>query len=155
MAQGVAGRTDWVIAQVELKDSQSQPHNARTRSLNPQDEAQLTEQLKLWRNQGLIKPVNSEWNSALISVAKKNTNTQRFVIDLRHLNTEHKKTQTYIGSVDLNLPKSYRAQVFDTFEMSDGIYDIGVNHRDHHCFAFTKLPSDWENGSRCYSRYIL
>ena len=59
----------------------------KQRAMNPKDFAQLTAQLKLWEQQDLIRPINSEWNSSLLSVAAK-----RFVIDLRPLNAKCKKS---------------------------------------------------------------
>ena len=75
------------------------PVNMKQRAMNPEDSAQMTAQLKLWEQQDLIRPIDSEWNSALLSVAKKNTTAKRFVIDLRPLNTKCKKINLYIGSV--------------------------------------------------------
>ena len=69
--QGVAGRTDWIIARVELKAGEKTPVNMKQRAMNPDDSAQLTVQLKLWQEQDLIRPIDSEWNSALLSVAKR------------------------------------------------------------------------------------
>ena len=43
--------------------------------MNPEDSAQLIAQLKLWDEQNFIEPVDSEWNSDLLSVAKKNIAT--------------------------------------------------------------------------------
>ena len=73
IGQGVAGRTDWIVARVELKPGEESPVNMKQRTMNPDDSAQLTAQLKLWQDQDLIRPIDSEWNSALLSVAKKNT----------------------------------------------------------------------------------
>ena len=49
---------------------------------------QLTAQRKLWGQQDLIRPPNSEWNSALLLVANKNTAAKRFVIDIGPLNVK-------------------------------------------------------------------
>ena len=76
--------------------------------MNPEDFAQLTAQLKLWQEQDLIRPINSEWNSTLLSVAKKNTATKRFIIDLRPLNAKCKKINLYIGSMEQDLQKLQR-----------------------------------------------
>ena len=105
IGQGVAGRTDWIVARVELKPGEETPVNMKQRAMNPEDSAQLTAQLKLWEQQDLITPIDSEWNSALLSVAKKNTAAKRFVIDLRPLNAKCKKINLYIGSVEQNLQK--------------------------------------------------
>ena len=75
----------------------------KQRAMNPDDRAQLTAQLKLWQEQDLIRPINSEWNSAFLSVVKKNKAAKRFVIDLRPLNAKCKKINLYIGSVEQNL----------------------------------------------------
>ena len=79
------------------------PVNMKQRAMNPDNSAQLTAQLKLWQEQDLIRPINSKWNSALLSVAKKNTAAKRFVIDLRPLNAKCKKVNLYVGSVEQNL----------------------------------------------------
>ena len=73
IGQGAAGRTDWIVARVELKPGEENPVNMKQRAMNPEDSAQLSAQLRLWQEQDLIRPIDSEWNSALLSVAKKNT----------------------------------------------------------------------------------
>ena len=54
IGQGVAGRTDWIVARVELKPGEETPVNMKQRAMNPEDSAQLTAQLKLWEQQQLI-----------------------------------------------------------------------------------------------------
>ena len=71
MSQGVASRTDWIVARVELNPGEETPVNMKQRAMNPEDSTQLTAQLKLWEQQDLITPINSKWNSALLSVMKK------------------------------------------------------------------------------------
>ena len=78
----MARRTNWIIACVELKPGEETLVNMKQGAMNPDDSAQLTTQLKLWQEQDLIRPIDSEWDSALLSVAKKNTAVKRFVIDL-------------------------------------------------------------------------
>ena len=69
----------------------------KQQAMNPDDSAQLTAQLKLWQEQDLIRPIDSEWNSALLLVAKKNTAAKQFVINLRPLNAKCKKIILQIG----------------------------------------------------------
>ena len=66
IGQGVAGKTDW---RVELKPGEETLVNMKQRAMNPDNTAQLTAQLKLWQEQDLITPIDSKWNSALLSVA--------------------------------------------------------------------------------------
>ena len=82
IGKGVAGRTDWILARVELKPGEENPVNMKQRAMNLDNSAQLTAKLKHWQEQDLICPINSEWNSALLSVAKKNTTAKHIVIDL-------------------------------------------------------------------------
>ena len=56
----MAGRTDWIVARVELKPGEESPVNMKQRTMNPDDSAQLTAQLKLWQDQDLIQPIDSE-----------------------------------------------------------------------------------------------
>ena len=60
IGQGLAGRTDWIIARVELKPGEEMPVNMKQRAMNPKDSAQLTAQLKLWEQQNLIRPIDSK-----------------------------------------------------------------------------------------------
>ena len=113
IGQGVAGRTDWIVARVELKPGEESPVNMKQRTMNPDDSAQLTAQLKLWQDQDLIRQIDSKRNSALLSVAK------RFVIDLRPLNVKCKKINLYIGSVQQNLQKLHGIEVVSAIDMSN------------------------------------
>ena len=123
----MARRTDWIVVWVELKPGEESPVNMKQRTMNPDNSVQLTVQLKLWQDQDLIWPIESKWNSALISVAKKNTAAKRFVIDLRPLNTKCKKINLYVGSVE----------VVSTIDMSNGFGVLPIAEEDQHYFAFT------------------
>ena len=92
----------------------------KQKAMNPEDSAQLTAQLKLWKQQQLIRPINRERNSALLSVAKKNTVAKRFIIDLRPLNAKCKKINLYIGSVEQNPQILHVIKVVSAVDMSNG-----------------------------------
>ena len=94
--------------------------------MNPDNSTQLTAQLKLWQDQDLIWPIDSEWNSALLSVAKKNTAAKRFVINL--LNAKCKK---------INLQKLHWIKVVSAIDMSNGFGVLPIAEEDQHYFAFT------------------
>ena len=130
--------------------------------MKPEDSAQLTAQLKLWEQQDLIRPIDSEWNSALLSVAKKNTAARRFVIDLRPLNAKCKKINLYIGSVEQNLQKLHGIQVVSAINMSNGFGMLPIAKEDQHYSAFTtphqgsraprKLQNGWVNSLAYYTQ---
>ena len=68
-----AGRTHWVTARVELRDDCMTPLYIKQRSMHSHDKAMLSSQLNLWVQQRVIQPCESQWNSALIAVAKKDS----------------------------------------------------------------------------------
>ena len=104
--------------------------------MNPDDSAQLTAQLKLWQEQDLITPIDSEWNSALLSVTKKNTAAKRFIIDLRPLNAKCKIINLYISSVEQNLQKLHGIKVVSAVDMSNGFGVLLIAEEDQHYFTF-------------------
>merc|ERR1712082_155755 len=132
--------------------------------MNLDDSAQLTAQLKLWQEQDLIRPIDSEWNSALLSVAKKNTAAKRLVIDLQPLNCKYKKINLYIGSVEQNLQKLHGIEVVSAINMSNGFGVLPIAEEDQHYFAFTmpnqgswafkRLPNGWVNSPAYYTWYM-
>ena len=149
---------------VELKPGEETPVNMKQRAMNPEDSAQLTAQLKLWEQQELIRPIDSEWNSALLSVTKKNTAAKRFVIDLRPLNAKCKKINLYIGSVEQNLQKLHGIKAVSAVDMSNGFGVLPIAEEDQHYFAFMtpnqgswafkRLPNGWVNSPAYYTRYM-
>ena len=94
--------------------------NMKQPAMNPDDSAQLTAQFKIWQEQDLICPINREWNSALLSVAKNNTAAKPIVIDLRPLNAKCKKINLYIGSIEQNLQKLHSMEIVNASDMSKG-----------------------------------
>ena len=85
----------------------------------------------------LIRPIDSEWNSALLSVAKKNTVAKSFVIGLWPLNAKYKKINLYIGSVEQNLQKLHSIKVVSAIDMSNGFGVLPITEEDQHYFVFT------------------
>ena len=132
--------------------------------MNPYDSEQLTAQLKLWQDQDLIQPIDSEWNSALLLVAKKNTAGKCFVIDLRPLNAKCKKINLYIGSVEQNLQKLHGIEVVSAIDMSNGFRVLPIAEEEQHYFVFTtqtqgswafkRLHNGWVNSPAYYTCYM-
>ena len=48
------------MVRVELKHGEETLVNMKQRAMNPDDSTQLTAQLKLWQEQDLIRPIDSE-----------------------------------------------------------------------------------------------
>jgi len=78
------GKTDLLELRIELQPG-AVPKRSKVRPLNPDQRANLKEQLDEWIQQGIIEPANSPWASPLVPVKKKDRR-MRWVTDLRQLN---------------------------------------------------------------------
>ena len=163
-AQQGAGRTHWITARVELNDDNKGPTHCRQRRMHPHDEDLLSSQLALWIEQGVIEPCESQWNSALLSVAKKDSTLKRFCIDLRPLNKQCKKLSVFQWSIETNLDRLHGSMLYSAFDMSSGFMAVPLEASSKQYFAFTTpkqgtyafsvLPFGWVNSPAFYARFI-
>ena len=163
-AQQGAGRTHWITARVELNDDNKGPIHCKQRRMHPHDEDLLSSQLALWIEQGVIEPCESQWNSALLSVAKKDSTLKRFCIDLRPLNKQCKKLSVFQGSIETNLDRLHGSVLYSAFDMSSGFMAVPLDADSKQYFAFTTpkqgtyafsvLPFGWVNSPAFYARFI-
>ena len=159
-----AGRTHWITARVELKDDNKGPTHVKQRRMHPHDEDLLSSQLALWIEQGVIEPCESQWNSALLSVSKKDSTLKRFCIDLRPLNKQCKKLSVFQGSIETNLDRLHGSVLYSAFDMSSGFMAVPLEASSKQYFAFTTpkqgtyafsvLPFGWVNSPAFYARFI-
>ena len=114
--------------------------------------------------QGVIKPCESQWNSALLSVFKKDSTLKRFCIDLRPLNKQCKKLSVFQGSIETNLDRLHGSVLYSAFDMSSGFMAVPLEASSKQYFAFTTpkqgtyaflvLPFGWVNSPAFYARFI-
>ena len=64
------GKTDLLELRIELQPG-AVPKRSKVRPLNPDQQANLKEQLDEWIQQGIIEPVNIPWASPIVLVKKK------------------------------------------------------------------------------------
>ena len=81
------------------------------RLLNPNQRANLKDQLDEWIQQGIIEPANSPWALPLVPVKKKDGRT-RWVTDLRLLNDVTMKNAYPLTNIQENLQKLMRRSMF-------------------------------------------
>ena len=159
-----AGRTHWITARVELKDDTKGPTDVKQQCMHPHDEDLLSSQLALWIKQGVIKPCESQWNSALLSVSKKDSTLKWFCIDLRPLNKQCKKLSVFQGLIDNNLDWLHGSVLYSAFDMSSGFMAVPLEASSKQYFAFTTpkqgtyalsvLLFGWVNSPAFYARFI-
>ena len=81
------------------------------RPLNPDQRANLKEQLDEWIQQGIIELANSPWALPLVPVKKKDGRT-RWVTELRQLNEITIKEAYPLMNIQENLQKLKGAEIF-------------------------------------------
>ena len=101
------------------------------------DEAMLSSQLQLWLKQGVIEPCESQWNSALIAVAKCDQSLKRFCIDFRPLNKKCKHLSICQGSINTNMDHLHGSILYSAFNMLSSFMAIPLVKSLHQFFAFT------------------
>ena len=159
-----AGHTHWVTARVELRDDTTGPAHVIQRQMHQHDEDLLSSQLALWIEQGVIEPCESQFNSALLAVSKRDSTLKRFCIDLRPFNKQCKKLSVFQGSIDTNLDRLYGSVLYSAFDMSNGFMAVPLEDSSKQYFAFTTpnqgtyacsvLPFGWVNLPAFYARFI-
>ena len=132
--------------------------------MHPHDEALLSSQLALWIDQGVVEPCESQWNSALIAVSKKDSSLKRFCLDLRPLNKQCKKLSVFQGSIDTNLDRLHGSVLYSAFNMSSGFMAVPLEDSSKQYFAFTTpnqgtyafsvLPFGWVNSPAFYAKFV-
>ena len=104
------GKTDLLELRIELQPG-AVPKRSKVRPLNPDQRANLKEQLDEWIQQGIIEPANSPWASPLVPVKKKDGRT-RWVTDLRLLNDVTIKDAYPLTNIQENPQKLKGAKIF-------------------------------------------
>jgi len=104
------GKTDLLELRIELQPG-AVPKRSKVRPLNPDQRANLKEQLDEWIQQGIIEPANSPWAPPLIPVKKKDERT-RWVTELRQLDDVTTKDAYPLTNIQENLQKLKGAKIF-------------------------------------------
>jgi len=104
------GKTDLLELRIEL-EAGTVPKRSKVRPLNPDQRANLKEQLDEWIEQGVIEPANSPWASSLVPVKKKDwkiTLADKFKEDQGEVTREWRKFAGYPPAVQSMSPEIQR-----------------------------------------------
>ena len=102
--------------------------------MNPDQRANLKEQLDEWIQQGVIKPANSPWASPLVPVKK--DGRIRWVTDLRLLNDVTIKDAYPLTNIQENLQKLKGAKIFTSIDACGAYHCIQIEEKSRDCTAF-------------------
>ena len=128
------GKTDLLELRIELQPG-AVPKRSKVRPLNPDQRANLKEQLDEWIQQGIIEPANSPWASPLVPVKKKDGRT-RWVTDLRLLNDVTIKDAYPLTNIQENLQKLKGAKIFTSIDACGAYHAIQIEEGSRDCTAF-------------------
>ena len=123
------GKTDLVELQIELQPG-AVPKRSKVRPLNPDQQANLKEQLDEWIQQGITEPANSPWASPLVPVKKKDGRT-RWVTDLRLNDVAYP-----MMNIQENLQKLKDAKIFTSIDACGAYHTIQIEEGSRDCTAF-------------------
>ena len=127
------GKTDLLELRIELQPG-AVPKRSKVRPLNPDQHANLKEQLDEW----IIEPANSPWASPLVPV-KKNDGRMRWVTDLRQLNDVTVKNAYPLTNIQENLQKLKSAKIFTSIDSCGAYHAIQVEEGSRDCTVFISL----------------
>jgi len=110
------------------------PKRTKVRPLNPDQHANLKEQLDEWIQHGIIEPANSPWALPLVPAKKKDGRT-RWVTDQRQLNDVTVKDAYPLTNIQENLQKLKGAKIFTSINACGAYYAIQIEEGSRDCKA--------------------
>ena len=155
------GKTDLLEMKIQLEPG-AVPKRSGVRPLNPDQRADLKNQIDDWIHEGVIEPSNSPWASPLVPVKKKDGRT-RWVTDLRGLNSQTVKDAYPLANIQENLQKLKGATVFSSLDAAGAYHAVVIEPDSRDCTAFIspfgtfryiRMPFGLCNAGSVYSRML-
>lgn len=118
--------------------TEGSPTKEQPRRQSPWKQEEITKQLKVMLENGIIEEANSPW-AAPVVLAKKKDGTWRFCVDYRRLNNQTKKDSYPLPRIDdtLDALGGESAKIFSTMDVASGYWHIPVEEADKEKTAFT------------------
>ena len=122
---GRIGKAHLAEFNIKLSDPHAVPTRDKYRPVPPHLMSTFEEQMKKWKDQGLVEPINSPWSSNLVPVPKKSGGV-RWCVDYRNIN---KITCVEAGPMPLvadNLAKWSGSRVYSTMDVRGAFSTVPV-----------------------------
>jgi hypothetical protein len=124
LCNGTLGTWDTEPIDLELKDPEAQPYNARPYPVPQSQEAKLKAEIERLVSYGVLQKVNSsEWASSMFTFAKKDQ-TLRSIADLREVNKRIRRKPSTIPRIQELLHKLKGFQHVTSLDLNMGYYHI-------------------------------
>ena len=131
----LTGLTHMAKHRIRLKTG-AEPIKHRYTPKNPVTQAIIDEEVSRMLAEGIIEPSNSPWSSPVVVVKKKN-GKRRFCIDFRRVNEVTEKDAYPLPQVQATLEKLRGAKYISTIDLTNGYWQIPLDHESRPITAFT------------------
>jgi hypothetical protein len=127
------GRTDRV--RHEIDTGTNRPINVAPYRLGPIEKQKVAEEIKVMRENDIVRPSRSPWAAPVVLVTKKD-GTIRFCVDYRKINAITKKDVYPLPRIDEALDAMHGATFFSTLDLASGYWQVEMDPRDREKTAF-------------------
>lgn len=131
------------IKRHSIETLQTQPIRQYNNAIPYKWEAQIDEEVTNLLSRGVIREINSEWNSRIVPIKKKDGKL-RMCIDFRSLNAVTIKTAFKIPLIDEIIDKLAGYNWFSTLDATTGYYQVAINEKDTSKTAFSWKRRQYE-----------
>lgn len=131
--------------EIKLKDKT--PVNLKPYPLSPPRQKQLQEIIDSWLEQGIVKPVYSDYSSPCFLVPKPGSTESRLVINYSKLNEKIEKVAYPIGDLHDSYHHMQKARYFTCLDLSNSFLQIPLEEKCQKFTAFSTM-----NAMYCFNR---
>lgn len=119
------------------------PIVSRPRRLSPIEREQVNEVLKVWVEEGIIRPSNSEYASPIV-LAKKKDGSIRVCVDYRKLNKHVLRLLFPLPLIEDQLDRLQGARWYTVIDLKNGFFHVPVEESSQKYTAFVTPDGQWE-----------
>jgi len=130
----------------EIKTS-CKPINIKPRRQPEHLQKKLEEAIKNLEDNGIIRRCNSPWNTPLVCVWKKDTDSIRICMDFRQLNQVSERQAFPMPNMEELMDKLHGTQYFSTIDLGNAYYQVELEKESQLKTAFST-----KSGQFCFQR---
>ncbi|XP_053381689.1 uncharacterized protein LOC128549191 [Mercenaria mercenaria] len=154
----VPGTTDLEQHKIDLTDET--PIRVKQYTIPYAKRKDVENEIKNMLEAGVIEPANSDYNSPVVLVKKKD-NTNRFCIDFRRINSFTRFDTEPMGNVEDIMAKLREDNYFTKIDLTKGYWQIPIEEKSRHLTAFStpegsyqfrKMPFGMVNSGATFNR---
>jgi transposase InsO family protein len=149
--RGIFMANDWDIGCTNLLrhtiETTGGPINIKPRRQPVHLEGKLEEAIKNLEANGIIRPCNSQWNTPIVCVWKKDKDEIRLCLDFRQLNLITKRQAFPMPNITEMMDRLHGAKYFSTIDLGNAYYQVELDKESQEKTAFST-----KSGQFCFKR---